>query len=132
MLTFLYGARAVSIAILLVIIYNTSFFNFFLSQSHLLILFAISFGVVDFATVAPTIKLATEYFKHLSVGVIIGWLYLSHQIGSAVGSYIPGILYDVTGSYDSSFIYSIILLIGASILSFLLPKSLDGKPTTTK
>ncbi|MGX1901911.1 hypothetical protein ACT3HK_11235 [Thermolongibacillus altinsuensis] len=48
---------------------------------------------------------------------MIGWLFLSHQIGS----YIPGLLYDVTGSYDISFIYSIILLIGASVLSFLLP-----------
>ncbi|GMB09937.1 MFS transporter [Thermolongibacillus altinsuensis] len=52
---------------------------------------------------------------------MIGWLFLSHQIGSAIGSYIPGLLYDVTGSYDISFIYSIILLIGASVLSFLLP-----------
>jgi predicted MFS family arabinose efflux permease len=52
---------------------------------------------------------------------VIGWLFLSHQIGSAIGSYIPGLLYDVTGGYDISFIYSIILLIGASALSFLLP-----------
>jgi MFS family permease len=121
MLAFLYGARAISIAILLIIVHETSFFNFFISQSYLLLLFAISFGIVDFATVAPTVKLATEYFKHLSVGVVIGWLFLSHQIGSAIGSYIPGLLYDVTGSYDISFIYSIILLIGASVLSFLLP-----------
>jgi MFS family permease len=121
MLAFLYGARAISIAILLIIVHETSFFNFFISQSYLLLIFAISFGIVDFATVAPTVKLATEYFKHLSVGVVIGWLFLSHQIGSAIGSYIPGLLYDVTGNYDISFIYSIVLLIGASVLSFLLP-----------
>jgi predicted MFS family arabinose efflux permease len=127
MLSFLYGARAISIAILLIIVHETSFFNFFISQSYLLLLFAISFGIVDFATVAPTVKLATEYFKHLSVGVVIGWLFLSHQIGSAIGSYIPGLLYDVTGNYDISFIYSIILLLGASALSFLLPAVVNNK-----
>jgi MFS family permease len=127
MLAFLYGTRAISIALLLIIVHETSFFNFFISQSHLLLIFAISFGIVDFATVAPTVKLATEYFKHLSVGVVIGWLFLSHQIGSAIGSYIPGLLYDVTGSYDISFIYSIILLVGASFLSFLLPAVASNK-----
>jgi MFS family permease len=127
MLAFLYGTRAISIALLLIIVHETSFFNFFISQSYLLLIFAISFGIVDFATVAPTVKLATEYFKHLSVGVVIGWLFLSHQIGSAIGSYIPGLLYDVTGSYDISFIYSIILLVGASFLSFLLPTVANNK-----
>ncbi|GLB61939.1 hypothetical protein NCCP133_40680 [Cytobacillus sp. NCCP-133] len=81
-----------------------------------------SFGVVNFATVAPTMKLATGYFKHLSVGAVIGWIYLSHQLGSALGSFVPGVLYDLTGSYDSSFIASIILLAGASAISILLPK----------
>ena len=123
MLAFLYGGRALSIAVLLIIVHESSLFTFFLSESHLLLLFAISFGIVDFATVAPTVKLATEYFKQLSVGVVIGWLFLSHQIGSAVGSYIPGLLYDITGSYNISFVYSIILLVGAAVLSFLLPKN---------
>ena len=123
MLAFLYGGRALSIAILLIIVHESSLFAFFLSESHLLLLFAISFGIVDFATVAPTVKLATEYFKQLSVGVVIGWLFLSHQIGSAIGSYIPGLLYDITGSYNISFVYSIILLVGAAVLSFLLPEN---------
>ncbi|OLN22077.1 MFS transporter [Domibacillus antri] len=122
-LTFLYGVRALTIILLLLIINDASLFGFFIEQSHLLIIFAISFGVVNFATVAPTIKLATEYFKHFSVGAIIGWIYLSHQFGSAIGSFIPGLLFDATGGYEISFIASIILLIGAAVMSFLLPKT---------
>lgn len=122
-LAFLYGVRALTIVLLLIIVNDASLFGFFISQSHLLILFAISFGVVNFATVAPTMKLATEYFKHLSVGAVIGWIYLSHQLGSALGSFVPGVLFDLTGSYDMSFIASIILLIGASALSMMLPKT---------
>lgn len=121
MLAFLYGTRALSIVLLLVIVHNTSLFGFFISQSHLLIIFAISFGVVNFATVAPTVKLATDYFKNLSVGAVVGWLYLSHQLGSALGSFLPGILFDLTGAYDISFIASITLLIAAAIFSILLP-----------
>jgi len=120
-LAFLYGTRALSIVLLLVIVHNTSLFGFFISQSHLLIIFAISFGVVNFATVAPTVKLATDYFKNLSVGAVVGWLYLSHQLGSALGSFLPGILFDLTGAYDVSFVASIFLLIAAVIFSLLLP-----------
>jgi len=125
MLAFLYGTRALSIVLLLVIVHNTSLFGFFISQSHLLIIFAISFGVVNFATVAPTVKLATDYFKNLSVGAVVGWLYLSHQLGSALGSFLPGILFDLTGAYDVSFIASIFLLIAAVIFSLLLPTTQD-------
>ena len=121
MLTFLYGTRALSIVLLLVIVHNTSLFGFFISQSYLLIIFAISFGVVNFATVAPTVKLATDFFKNLSVGAVVGWLYLSHQLGSALGSFLPGVLFDLSGSYDISFIASIVLLDAAAIFSILLP-----------
>lgn len=123
LLAFLYGTRALSIVLLLIIVNDITLFGFFVSQSHLLILFAISFGIVDFATVAPTIKLTTEYFSHLSVGVIFGWIYLSHQIGSALGSFVPGLLFDMTGSYNVSFIASILLLVGATSLSMLLPQA---------
>jgi MFS family permease len=120
-LAFLYGTRAFTIVLLLIIVNNTSVFGFFISQSHLLIIFAISFGVVNFATVAPTVKLATDYFKELSVGAVIGWLYLSHQLGSAIGSFLPGVLFEMTGGYDISFYASILLLIIATCMSMLLP-----------
>jgi len=122
-LTFLYGFRSMTIVLLLVIVNNASLFGFVISQSHLLILFAISFGVVSFATVAPTVKLATDYFKELSVGAVIGWLFLSHQVGSALGSLIPGVLFEMTGGYDISFIASILLLLIASGMCMVLPSS---------
>lgn len=109
-LALLYLVRAFAVLILL-----------FVHQSFLLIVFAVLFGIVDFATVAPTSLLATEYFKTYSIGVIIGWLYLSHQIGSALGAYVPGLLYQLTGGYDLSFISTVILLLVASGLSYALP-----------
>lgn len=110
-LCFLYAVRALSLVILL-----TS------HQPLLLLVFAVLFGLVDFATVAPTQMLATQYFRQYSVGFILGWLFLSHQIGSALGAYLPGVWYSQTGSYNPSFYLSIIILAGASILNILLPE----------
>ncbi|MDA7026464.1 MFS transporter [Bacillus sp. CLL-7-23] len=111
LLCFLYAVRAVSLIILL--------------SSHepfLLLGFAVLFGLVDFATVTPTQMLAAQYFKQYSVGSILGWLFFSHQIGSALGAYLPGVWYSQSGSYNLSFTLSIILLIGASMLNILLPE----------
>lgn len=110
-LCFLYAVRALSLVILL-----TS------HQPLLLLVFAVLFGLVDFATVAPTQMLATQYFRQYSVGFILGWLFLSHQIGSALGAYLPGVWYSQTGSYNPSFYLSIVILAGASILNILLPE----------
>ncbi|MBR7794777.1 MFS transporter [Agaribacter marinus] len=111
MLFFLYVVRAISICILL-----------YSHNSGLLIVFAVLFGLVDFATVAPTQLLATQYFKEYSIGFILGWLFLSHQIGSALGAYLPGLFYSETGSYNISFYLSIVILVGAAILNLLLPE----------
>lgn len=111
MLFYLYMTRALSFCILL-----------YSHNPTLLLIFAILFGLVDFATVAPTQLLATQYFKDYSVGFILGWLFLSHQIGSSLGAYLPGLLYSHVGNYNISFYFSILVLITASILSGLLPE----------
>ncbi len=123
MLFGLYGVRLLTIILLLVILSDLSLIGIFITQSHLLLIFAISFGIVNFATVAPTIKLATDYFQGASVGSVIGWLFLGHQFGAALGSFIPGVLFEMTGGYTISFVASIILLVIASYMSIRLPKT---------
>ncbi|MCY8451623.1 MFS transporter [Bacillus spizizenii] len=108
-LCFLYAVRALSIVIL---IYS--------HEPYLLLAFAILFGLVDFATVAPTQMLATQYFQNYSIGLMIGWLSLAHQIGSALGAYVPGVIYTVTGEYTMAFYVSIGMLVLASVMNVLL------------
>lgn len=91
-------------------------------QIALLYLFAALFGLVDFATIAPTMMLATNYFKRFAVGIVIGWIYLLHQLGSAAGAYVTGWLYDVSGQYETGMIIGVALLIVASALCLMLPK----------
>ncbi|MER0469283.1 MFS transporter [Bacillus cabrialesii subsp. cabrialesii] len=108
-LCFLYAVRALSIVIL---IYS--------HEPYLLLAFAILFGLVDFATVAPTQMLATQYFQNYSIGLMIGWLSLAHQIGSALGAYVPGVIYTVTGEYTLAFYLSIGVLVLASVMNVML------------
>ncbi|WP_069839750.1 MFS transporter [Bacillus sp. F56] len=108
-LCFLYAVRAMSIVIL---IYS--------HEPYLLLAFAILFGLVDFATVAPTQMLATQYFQNYSIGLMIGWLSLAHQIGSALGAYVPGVIYTVTGEYTLAFYLSIGMLVLASVMNVML------------
>ncbi|MCY9077253.1 MFS transporter [Bacillus inaquosorum] len=108
-LCFLYAVRALSIVIL---IYS--------HEPYLLLAFAILFGLVDFATVAPTQMLATQYFQNYSIGLMIGWLSLAHQIGSALGAYVPGVIYTVTGEYTLAFYLSIGMLVLASVMNAML------------
>ncbi|MCY7749461.1 MFS transporter [Bacillus inaquosorum] len=108
-LRFLYAVRALSIVIL---IYS--------HEPYLLLAFAILFGLVDFATVAPTQMLATQYFQNYSIGLMIGWLSLAHQIGSALGAYVPGVIYTVTGEYTLAFYLSIGMLVLASVMNAML------------
>jgi MFS family permease len=115
-LAFLYFTRGLTIILLLLT-----------SQWLLLLIFAVLFGLVDFATVAPTTMLAIDFFKKQSVGYVIGLLSLCHQVGSALGAYIPGLLYDLTGGYDIALISAIILLMVAALLNLALPKLKDAK-----
>lgn len=118
----LYILRALSICFLIVFVSDPDLLLFFVGHPSLLLLFAISFGLVDFATVAPTQLLATQLFKQYSMGQVMGWLFLSHQAGSALGAYLPGMFYEHTGDYTLAFYVSVLLLVGAAALNLLMPE----------
>ena len=108
MLGFLYLGRAASLVVLV-----------FARDPLTLVVFAALFGLVDFATLAPTQLLATKRFRG-GIGAVFGYLFMSHQLGSAVGSFVPGLLYDLTGGYLVSLSGAMTLLLIASVLSFAL------------
>ncbi|WP_261132212.1 MFS transporter [Bacillus sp. Marseille-Q3570] len=126
MLGYLYSVRGLTLVFLLIIAGFSDLTAVLHQNPTLLIIFGISFGIVDFSTVAPTIKLATDYFKSYSIGLVVGGIFLSHQIGAALGSYLPGLLYDMTGNYQQSLFYAIVVLIAAAVMSFMLPKPENG------
>jgi len=106
----LYGVRAVSLIVLLAA-----------HQPGQLLFFGALFGLVDFATVVPTQLLASRYFRGRGLGVVFGLLSLGHQLGSALGAYVPGVVYDRTGSYAPVFAAAVVVLAGAALFCVTLP-----------
>jgi sugar phosphate permease len=107
----LYGTRGLSFVAL-----------YFLAGGPALIGFALLFGLVDFSTVAPTQWLAARYVEPRTVGLAFGCLNATHQLGSAIGAWLPGLAFDATGSYDEVLIVSAVVLGLASATCLALPR----------
>ena len=60
-------------------------------------------------------SLCAHVFRKNSIGVVFGLVSVSHQLGGAIGSLVPGIIFDATGSYTGVFLLAVLLL-GASAL----------------
>ena len=64
-----------------------------------MIAFIVFYGLDWVATVPPTLALCREHFG-ARAPVVFGWIFASHQLGSAVAAFGGGVIRDVTGSYD--------------------------------
>lgn len=64
------------------------------------IIFAIVMGLLWLSTVAPTNALVAIFFGTRHLGLLGGVVFLSHQVGSFLGVYMGGVLYDLYGTYD--------------------------------
>jgi len=74
-------------------------------------------GVGMSGSLAMTSALTGDIFGCFSVGSIFGLIFLSHQAGSALGSWLGGFLFDVTGGYGAAFGVAGAMLLTAAILS---------------
>jgi sugar phosphate permease len=81
-----------------------------------LILFALTYGIVEMASIAPTSSICADLFGTYSFGVVIGVVSISHMLGGAIGSLIPGIFYDTVHSYIPVFIMSSIMLVISAVV----------------
>ncbi len=90
-------------------------------------LWAVLFGLNYISTVPPTSTLTADLFGRLSVGVLFGWIFLSHQVGAAAGAWIGGRLFDTTGSYTAAFLSAAILAFVAAGLSLMIREGLPAR-----
>lgn len=107
LLSGLYGARAVVIALfLLAPLSSTS-----------ALLFAAAMGFLWLGTVPLTSGLVGQIFGIRYLSTLYGIVFLSHQIGSFFGAWAAGYAYDATGSYDMAWGVSIALGIAAMLIN---------------
>ena len=113
-LSIIYFARAVTILALLL-----------LPKTPLVIyLFASCMGILWLSTVPLTTGIVAQVFGVRYMATLFGIVFLSHQIGSFIGVWLGGRIFDQTGSYDTMWYAGIVLGIIAGIVH--LP--IDEKP----
>ncbi|MEO8537050.1 MAG: MFS transporter [Betaproteobacteria bacterium] len=106
-LSFIYFGRAVVIAA----------FVFAPLSAMSVYVFAIALGLLWLSTVPPTNAIVAQVFGVRYLAMLSGFTFFSHQIGSFLGAWLGGKLYDVTGSYDVVWYLSIALGIVAGLIN---------------
>jgi MFS family permease len=114
LLSTIYSIRAVLIAMLVL-----------LPLSPLtLYTFACGIGLLWLGTVPLTNGLVGQIFGMRYLAMLASIVFLGHQIGSFVGVWLAGYLYDTTGSYSGAFIASI----GLGVFAALVNLPVNEKP----
>ena len=80
------------------------------------VVFSIVIGILWLSTVAPTNALVAVMFGTRYLGLLGGIVFFSHQVGSFLGVWMGGVLYDATGSYDVVWWLGVALGIFAAIV----------------
>ena len=80
-------------------------------------IFSAIMGLLWLSTVPPTNAAVAQIFGIQHLSMLGGFIFFSHQIGSFLGVWLGGYLYDRTGSYDIVWYLSIALGIFAALVN---------------
>lgn len=94
------------------------------------IVFAIVMGLLWLSTVPPTNALVAIMFGTKHLGLLGGVVFLSHQVGSFLGVWMGGYLYDHFGTYDPVWWLGVALGIFAAIVHWPIEEKSVARPAT--
>lgn len=121
LLVFIYAARAVVITLFLLIPFSLVS----------VLMFSATMGFLWLATVPPTSGLVALMFGTRYMAMLYGIVFLGHQVGSFIGVWLGGWLFDRSGSYDLVWWLGAALGVMAAILHWLMSerpvKRLDAR-----
>ena len=106
-LAFIYIARSVVIAVFLIVP---------LSPLSVYV-FSAMMGLLWLSTVPVTNASVAGIFGVAHLSMLSGFVFFSHQIGSFMGVWLGGLLYDRTGSYDIVWYIAIVLGVFAALVN---------------
>ncbi len=78
--------------------------------------FSVAMGLLWLSTVPPTQQLVAIMFGTRYMATLFGFVFFSHQVGSFLGVWLGGFLYDRTGSYDIVWWISVVLGLFAAVV----------------
>ena len=117
-LSFIYFARAAAIAL----------FVFVPLSVASVYAFACTIGALWLSTVPPTNGIVAQIFGVRYLAMLSGFTFFSHQIGSFLGAWLGGKLYDTTGSYDIVWYLSIALGVVAGLINLPIDERAIERP----
>ena len=117
-LAFIYFARSIAIVLFLVVP---------LSPMSVY-LFASVMGLLWLSTVPPTNAVVAQIFGVAHLSMLGGFVFFSHQIGSFMGVWLGGYLYDRTGSYDIVWYLAIALGLFAALVNLPVKETAIVRP----
>jgi MFS family permease len=91
-------------------------------------IFSSVMGVLWLSTVPPTNAVIAQIFGVQYLSMLGGFVFLSHQVGSFLGVWLGGKLYDSTGSYDIVWWIAVALGIFAAIANLPVKESAIARP----
>ncbi|MDI5985422.1 MFS transporter [Halomonas sp. M4R5S39] len=122
LLTWLYLIRGVVI---------TAFIVFPLSPASAY-LFGIAMGLLWLSTVPLTNGIVATVFGVRHLSMLGGIVFLFHQLGSFMGVWLGGYLYDLTGHYDVVWQLAILLSVVAATLHWFIGEQPIDRPTPSE
>ena len=96
------------------------------SEASILV-FSVAIGLLWLGTVPLTSGLVAHIFGMQYMATLFGFVFLSHQLGSFLGAWYGGFVYDATGSYDAVWWVSVAL----GVISAVLHWPIEDRPTAT-
>ena len=114
LLALIYGLRAVVIVIFMLVPLST------VSAW----VFAAAMGLLWLGTVPLTNGLVAQIFGLRYMSMLTGIVFLGHQLGSFLGAWLGGRIFDQTGSYDLAWL----IAIGLSVVATLCSLPINEKP----
>ena len=90
------------------------------------LIFAAVMGFLWLSTVPPTQQLVVVMFGTRYVATLFGFVFFSHQVGSFLGVWLGGRLYDIYGSYDAVWWIAVVLgLFAAAVHMPIVERRVD-------
>jgi MFS family permease len=106
-LAFIYLARAAAISVFLLVPLTPMSVYVFSSVM----------GLLWLSTVPATNATVAQIFGVAHLSMLSGIVFLSHQVGSFLGVWLGGVLYDQTGSYNAAWLIAIALGVFAALVN---------------
>jgi MFS family permease len=100
------------------------FAGFFLIRDNPVAMLAVAVlgGITMAGTGSMTSALTADIYGRFSVSSVFGLIFLVHQTGAAIGSWLAGALFEGTGGYGAAFALACAFLMGAAIVALKIDK----------